>query len=153
MQGKCFSKTGRVKRLSKTKHMCNNQRVILQMAVTLFTWNLIISLIFGTAYKEAYFFSYMCNAFTRYIEELNKHMLPMFHLIHPTVPWDKVLSGKQSQETFSWRISSKIQVFWCNNAPSVCRLQKETTEGFSTVWGLLRQHQLQQNFQTNICYD
>lgn len=37
----------------------------------------------------------MCNAFTRYIEELNKHMLPMLHLIQPAVPWDKVLLGNK----------------------------------------------------------
>lgn len=37
----------------------------------------------------------MCNAFTRYTEELNKHMLPMLHLIQPTAPWDKVLLGNE----------------------------------------------------------
>lgn len=44
---------------------------------------------FGTAYKEAFFFFFfflMGNAFSRYIEELNKHMLPMFHQMQPTVP-------------------------------------------------------------------
>lgn len=41
----------------------------------------------------------MYNAFTRYIEELNKHMLPMLHLIQPTVPWDKVLTGNEKSST------------------------------------------------------
>lgn len=149
-----FYNRKRVKWLSKTKHMCNNQRLIMQMAVTLFTWKLVISLILAQLIKKPFiffFFFLMGNAFSRYIEELNKHMLPMFHQMQPTVPWDKVQSGRQSQETSNCRISSKLQVFWCNNAPSVCWLQKENTEVFSTVCGLLRQHQLQQNFQTNIC--
>lgn len=41
----------------------------------------------------------MYNAFTRYIEELNKHMLPMLHLIQPTLPWDKVLPGNEKSRT------------------------------------------------------
>lgn len=51
-----FYNRKRVKWLSKTKHMCNNQRLIMQMAVTLFTWKLVISLILAQLIKKPFFF-------------------------------------------------------------------------------------------------